>query len=250
MNYKEVSGGLSREEAEKYSQGIILVGSFVDSLQVQGLLPERFAQVLQVQNATTIQTKVCGEHIVFTDEERKVLLDDGAVIYLPTGETIRAQKAASRPFWYIVNGRNRLTEFPSRRIEVAIYPDLERFFVPYTFNKTTDQQIASIEADAQSLRERLRLPNIGEILPEASEATEVLFKHFDATNIRLLGQDYMHNGYWSYIRTATPINKEGSDVASVGRWDADGGLHVDGWRRDESSVALWAARWVVPTGIR
>lgn len=196
-----------------------------------------------------------GEAITFTDEEKRVLVRDGAVIYLPAGGTIRGQKSAGRPFWHItdgfkLDGRNRLTEFPSRSIEVAIYPDPERFFVPDTLSKTTDQQTALVEADARFLRERLGLPNIGEILPEASEVTEALFKHFDATNVRLLGQDYMRNGYWSYIRTSTPTNKESSRVASVGRWSAGGGVGVGGWHRDKGYVHIRAARWVVPTGAR
>jgi len=217
----------------------------------QGLLPKRFAQVQEL----TAQPEVLGEAIRFTDEEREALIGDGAVLYLPTGETIKAQKAARRPFWYITdgykeNGKNRLTEFPSRAIEVAIYPDPERFFVPDTSSKTTDQQIALVEQDAHALRERLGLPNIGEVLPEASEATEVLFRHFDATNVRILGQDYMKDGYWSYIRTNTPTNKEGSRVALVGGWDAGRGLRVPDWDRDSGHVGLRGARWVVPTGTR
>lgn len=238
MNYKEVSNGLPKEEVEKYSQGIILMENLASSLQRQGLLPKRFAQA---QKITPSQSEVSGEVMKFTDKERKILIDDGAVIYLPTGETIRGQKSTKRPFWSITDGykdggKNRLTEFPSRAMEVAIYPDPERFFVPDTFSKTTDQQISLIEVDAHSLRERLGLSNIGEILPEASEVTDVIFKHFDATNgnVRLLGQDYIREGYWSYIRTSTPTNKVGSSVAYVGPWDADFGVRVADWDRDKS----------------
>lgn len=255
MDYKEISRGLPKEEAERYATGIKLANKFFDSLEAGGFLPKRFTK--PVVDDLSVQPDVSGEAVTFTDEERKALLDDGALLYLPTGETIRSQKSAKRPFWYITNGykadgKNRLTEFPSRRIEVAIYSDPERFFVPDSFSKTTDQQIALVETDAHSLRERLGLPNIGEILPEASEATEVLFKHFDATSIRLLGQDYIRirDGYWSYIRTSTPTNKVGSNVACVGRWDAGNGLYVGDWIRDKSDVNVGAARWVVPTGTR
>jgi len=240
MDYKEVSKRLSKGEVEKYSLGIALVGNLVDTLRKQGLLPKRFARV-----------EFIGEAITFTEEERKALVDDGAVPYLLTGETIKSQKSAKRrPFvevadGYEVDGKNRLTEFPSRIMEVAIYPDPERFFVPNSFNKTTDQQIALVEQDAQFLRERLRQPKIGQILPEVSEVTEVLFKHVNATKVRILGKGY---GKWSYIRTGTPTNKEGSYVASVGRWDR-GGLYVNEWNRSISSTLLGAARWVVPLSI-
>lgn len=135
MNYKEVSRGLPQEELERYSQGIALMGNIADVLQKQGLLPKRFAQVQQSQEVTTTQTDFYGKPMVFSEEEKKTLLADGAVIYLPTRETIKSQKAAKRPFRYIfnsqeVNDRDRLTDFPSRPIEVAIYPDPEKFFVP------------------------------------------------------------------------------------------------------------------------
>lgn len=251
MNYREVSGGLPKEERDKYSQGIALMGDLASSLEQQGLLPKRFAQA---QDLTT-QPEVLGEAIRFTDEERAVLTGDGAVIYLPTGETIQVQRAARKPFWYVSDGyqeggNNRLTEFPSRAIEVAIYPDPGRFFVPETASRTTDQQIALVEQDARALRERLGLPNIDEILPEAPEVTEVLFKHFNATGVRILGQDYMKDGHWSYIRTNTPTDKEGANVAYVGRWRTDLGLYVFDWNRDHSHVSLHAARWVVPIGSR
>ena len=191
---------------------------------------------LQKEQVRLSDPEVPGKILTFTDKERKALTDDGAVIYLPKGETIRGQKSARRTFWYITDGykeggKNRLTEFPSRRIEVAIYPDPEKFFVPDTFNKDTDRQTVLIEQDADSLRKRLGLENITEILPEASEATEVIFRYFDKTAVRLLGRDYMRDGHWSYIRTATPTNKEGSFVAYVGCWSDGIGLHVYDWFR-------------------
>lgn len=244
MNYEAISRGLPQAELEKYAQGVAIMNNLAKFLQGQGLLPERFAQ-----------SEVSCKAIAFTDEEKEALKNDGAVIYLPTGETIKSQKDNGRSFWYIANGyqkngKNRLTEFPARRIEVAIYPDPERFFVPGSFSQTTDQQIALVKTDAHSLREKLGLPNIDEILPEASEVTEILFKHFDATSIRILGQDYFKDGYWSYIRTNTPTNKEGSGVASIGAWAAVGGLDVFDWDRSGTRVRVGAARWVVPTGIR
>lgn len=118
-----------------------------------------------------------------------------------------------------------------------------------SFNKTIEEQIALIEADAKSLRERLGLQNIGEILPEASEVTEVLFKHFDATlNVHIFGKDYKHSNYWRYIRTCTPTNKTGSFVAHIGLWAGEVG--IGDWERYERSVLIGAARWIVPTEIR
>ncbi len=197
--------------------------------------------------------EVVTKLVKFSDEERRVLISSGAKLYLPRGETVKAQLAASRPFsdithGYQENGRNRLSEFPARPIEVAIYPQPENFFVPDSLNKTTDEQIALIETDAQLLREELGLPNITEVLPEVSEATEVLFKHFISTGMRILGNEYTTDGKLSLIRTSTPINEDGSDVAYVGAWDRYRGLSVGGWYRNQSYNLISVARWVVPTG--
>lgn len=196
---------------------------------------------------------VVAEPLTFTDQERETLVNDGAVLYLPTGETIKGQREAGRPFWYVASGfkeegRNRLTEFPSRRIEVAIYPDPEIFFVPGSFNKTTDQQDALSAEDSENLRKRLGLAEIGIIRPEASEATEIMFKHFDATEVRLLGKDYMVEAgqYYPYIRTNTPTVLGGSRLACVGGFGADDGPSVFDWDRAGRHVGLGAARWVVP----
>lgn len=196
----------------------------------------------------------------FTDEERKVLIDDGAYIYLPTGETIRGQQQADKPFWFVnegyvvdEDGKNRLLDFPARRIEIAIYADPkdpERFFVPGSFNKNTDQQDKLRAKDSEDLRKRLGFLGITMIRPEAPEVTEVMFKHFAETGVRLLGEDWIKDGYWRYIRTNTPTNKSGSDLASVGHWYADDGMNVHDWDRDRGRVDLGGARWVVPNRSR
>lgn len=45
MNYKEVPQGLPKEEAARYATGIQRMADFADSLQREGLLPERFSEV-------------------------------------------------------------------------------------------------------------------------------------------------------------------------------------------------------------
>src|SRR3989344_5778047 len=99
----------------------------------------------------------------FSDKEKHVLEGDGAVVYALTGITIPAQEAARREkrkpsFWYIVEAGDRLTVLPSRTIEVAILPDPERFFVPYSFGQNIDTQERLASADVRILRVRLKLP--------------------------------------------------------------------------------------------
>lgn len=192
-----------------------------------------------------------SEPLTWSDEEKEVLIKDGAVLYLPTGETINGQKQNNRPFWYVaggyvIDGRNRLLDFPSRPIEIAIYPDPERFFVPGSFDKSKAAQEDLLKEDCDQLRKRTGLENLDQILPEASEATERIFNYFDEIRIRLLGKDY---GY-RWLRTNTPTNQSGSGFAGVGGFlDADG-LVVGDFRRDGGRPALGAARWVVPAGNR
>lgn len=189
----------------------------------------------------------------FSNEEIDVLINDGAVIYLPQGETIRGQREEWRPFWYVtdgyeIDGRNRLLDFPSRSIEIAIYPDPKNFFVPGSFDKSKTEQEAFLAEDLHLLQRRLGLEGIRGILPEASEVTEVAFRHFDATwrKVRLLGKNY---GFRN-IRTDTPTNLVGSDFAIVGYWRDVDGIRVDDRDADDGHRLLGAARWLVPAGNR
>lgn len=231
MNYREVGEGIPGDERAKYASGIQRMNSLASALQKEGLLPEKFG----VLN--------------FSKEARQALLEDGATIYGLTGETIRAQQEAGRPFWYVPQVESLLT-LPSRRMEIAIYADPKRFFVPESFDKTKSQQEALVVREAQALRERLGISGITMILPEAPEATEAIFRHFDQTEgVRLLGEDYKDpkNGWWRYIRTNTPTNSAGSEVADVGCFLADYGLRIGDWDAGDRYGCVGAARWVVPT---
>lgn len=150
------------------------------------------------------------------------------------------------------DGKNRLLDFPARRIEVALWADPkdpEKFFVPGSFDKDTNQQDRLRLKDAESLGKRLGIP-VNMIRPEASEVLDVMFQHFDKTGVRLLGEDWVEDGYWRYIRTITPTTKSGSRSAGVGVFGSDSGPDVDGWDRGEGGVHLGGARWVVPNGVR
>ena len=252
MNYKEVAQGLPEEEFAKYATGVNLVNAFVDnafvdSLQKHKLLPKRFAKPVEVLSSQPESVEIT-EPLTFSNQEREVLLGDGAVLYLLTGETIRDQQQAGRPFWYVVDGGERLLDFPALRIEVVIYPDPEKFFVPESFNKTITQQDNLMEQDTLNLRKRLGLEGITMVRPEASEVTEVVFKHFKETQVRLFGENYKEqaSGYYPYTRTSTPTNKSGSYLAGIGFFSAVGGLRVSGWHLDHRYARLGLVRWVVP----
>ncbi len=243
--------GLEMQEARKAVDwkrfgAIKNVAKAVARLNARGMLT---VDAGQLEAATRVER--------FTDQERKGYEDDGAFIYLPKGETIRGQKAV-RPLWlgtegYVEeDGKNRLLDFPPRRIEVAIWADPkdpEKLFVPGSFDKNTDQQDKLRLKDAENLAKRLGFP-VNLIRPEAPEVTEVMQQHFNETGVCLLGEDWIKDGYWRYIRTGTPTNKSGSSFASVGYFSAGGGPDVDDWSRDKSRVYLGDARWAVPNRFR
>lgn len=182
----------------------------------------------------------------FTNEEKRALTSDGARIYLPNGKSINTQKAEKRPLDLYVTYPRALA-LASRKVEVAIYPYPDRFFEDDTFDKSSDEQWRLVVAGGQRLGRRLGLEEIGQIIPELPESTEVIFKHFDQSRgERLLGEKFKY----LYMRTNTPTNESGSGVALAGRFDACDGLDVVGWSRDDGHRYLGGARWVVPMGTR
>lgn len=128
----------------------------------------------------------------FTDDEKEALLKDGAFVYLPEGKTISDQARGKELFWgplgRIANCSHKISDdvlenlrrqntnksfrrvlaFPSRKLEVAIYPDPERFFVPQSFHKLTMKQDELMEQDAESLRQELGLKGITMWRPEVA----------------------------------------------------------------------------------
>ncbi|MBI4084308.1 MAG: hypothetical protein HY431_00200 [Candidatus Levybacteria bacterium] len=195
------------------------------------------------------------QDMLFSQEQKEALVNDGAVIYLPTGVTIMKQEKLQlqkgKPsFWYVTEGGDALLALPSRRMEVAIYPDPERFFVPGTFDKDLNEQERLAAEDGQALSQILGIEGIMQIIPaEASSVTEVAFQRLDGTGIWLFGEEYAaaQGLKWVYGRTKNPTNRTGSFVADVGGARSDSGLDVNGWHRDCGFDYLGAVRWVVPS---
>lgn len=190
---------------------------------------------------------------VFPEEARRVLVGDGAVTYLLAGETVRGQRAAGRPFWYVapgyeIGGKNRLTDVPSSLVEVAFYPDPDRFFVPGSVDRSRVEREALRLEDRDSLIRRLGNIGVDQVPLEVSGVTELVFKHFDATRgkVRLLGGAY---GY-HWVDTNTPADKKGLHFAYVGDWKDVEGLRIDDWAVDEGAWGLGAGRWIVPAEVR
>lgn len=187
----------------------------------------------------------------WSTEEKRALVEDGAVIYPSTETTIRTQRLGGQPFWYVVKafqlkGKNRLLDYPSRLTEVAIYPYPDRFLVAKSIKEKVPAQREILFENLLEVQRRLGLENLAQTLPEAAEATEIIFRHFHATGERILGMNYKDR----WMRTATPTEEVsdsymGVHVAHVGEW-AVPGLVVDQWRERNVEHTLGAACWLVP----
>lgn len=230
MDYREVGRPHSQGQ---WAQGVAIMDARATALQKLGLLPERFPQESSEQSV---------EPIRHSDKDRVALVKAGAKLIIPQGLSLQAQRGAGRLFWHIVDGGREFITLKPRPIEVAIFPDPAEFFVPGSFDKTKTDQERLLADDVQVLRERLGLENVTGILPEVSEATQVIFEHFDGLtdkDDRLFGPRY---GF-KYMRTNTPTNLSGS---VVGSFLAVNGLYVYDFRAGRGDPSLGAARWVVP----
>jgi len=204
------------------------------------------------------EVKPTSEQLVFrerfTEEEKEALIKDGAVIYRLRGETINTQRESQErkgkpSFYYVVDAGGRLLALPSREIEVAIFPDPKRFFVPDSFNISVQEQEERVKQDAEELSERLDLKGISEIIPdEAAALSDITFQHLDEIGEWLFGPEYAKaQGLgWVYGRTKNPINSSGSHVAYVGDARPDRGLRARDWRRGRGHHHVGAVRLVVP----
>lgn len=179
-------------------------------------------EALKKEAIQRVQVEIVKVRPEFTKHEISVLEGDGArVLRLFPDETLEFQMKIGRPFLWITKAEENVEflKLKPRAMDVAVYPTLEKFFVKDSFNERTIKQKELLRIDAENLRERLGLPNIGEILPEVSEATQAIFNYWDRTGIRILGKGYR----MLYIRTGTFTDKSGSLGALVGEWcDAAG----------------------------
>lgn len=214
--------------------------------------PEHFSDGSEIRETVVAEQLVLRES--FTDEEKAALINDGAVVYTLQEETVNSQKEAQQSkgkpsFGYLVDGGERLVAKPSKRIQVAIYPDPDKFFVPNSFSKSVTKQEERVAQDAQDLRQRLNLSNVTEIIPdEAATLTEIVFKHLDETGEWLFDKKYAaaQGLDWVYGRTKNPTNSSGSSVANVGDADPDDGVRVGDWARGHGDHDVGVARLVVP----
>ncbi len=171
----------------------------------------------------------------FTPEARIALVERGYRIYDSTGQSIKTLRDAGRPFWSTWHqDYPELEAAQSRYSEVAIDP--ENLFLPDSNRKNLKDQ----EDMVREFLKNLKVDGVEAIVGEMPDYVELAFNHLDATDGRLFGEAYGYN----YTRTITPTSEV--DVARVGGFDADNGLHVGQWGRVDGNGALFVAPLIVP----
>lgn len=188
------------------------------------------------ETATQVEVKP------FSKEALEFLKRKELLHYSLNGQSLKAQKLAGRPFWYIVDVGDNFLTLPSIQSEVAFHPSPDKFFLPKSNKLTLSQQQERIEEYSDKLQREFGSKEIKAVMGDAPDYTLLAFLHLDATNgkERLFGGKYHYN----YARTKTPTSS--SDVAHVGSFHAYDGLAVNDWHADDGYGHVRAAPLVVP----
>ena len=231
MNFRELAG-YGQQHAPKFKAGFQVMAAMASSLEAQGLLPQRI-------EVPVVTTEALREIKRFTPEARQLLEERGFVIHELTGQSIKTLRDSGKSFWSTWHENNpKLEAMPSRSSEVAINP--AQLLLPDSNRKTLEEQEQMVREFSKELTEETTIKDIEAVIGEMPDYIDLAFAHFDATGVRLFGEDYGYN----YARTKTPT--VGSVVAFVGVFRVDDGLYVDGWSRDDGRAYVFASPLVVP----
>lgn len=202
------------------------------------------AQAYLVQQTPEVSTDSPEE---FAEASRRDL-DRAGLRIVRFRESLASLVAAGRPFWYISNqGNDQFMRLLSRNSEIAFHPDPDQFCLRGSNSKALSDQQSMIDEYSHDLatRKRKKVGGVQALMGGVSDYAGLAFSYFDETGVRLLGEDYGYN----YAGTKTPASE--GNVARVGNFDADRGLHVDDrWFRDNGDPRVFAAPLVVPAGNR
>lgn len=179
----------------------------------------------------------------FTQEERRILEEDRYLIYRLDGKKVKRQPGVQNPFWDGIKNGKKFLNLPSIRGEVAISSDPKQVFVPNTGGRNLDVQENLLKQDAAKLRQRLKLEEIDEIIPdEASTFIELALKHLKETGAHLFLSE--ENEHFACV-TKNYTKKDSSRVAIVFN-SIDLPLAALDWSRSSGNYQLFAVRLIVP----
>lgn len=237
--YKEVSQRL-RQEKPEFTIGTRLVDDLIDSLEKQGLLPEKLPEqktpesVEQSRDLRTETFNLLGNLREPTAEEREALEKKGYIFTTIEAKSLAQVYDENPEYFDHVNSSEVLRAYtPPKSFTVAINPD--KFRTSRSTNSSQAKQLRMIEENSHSGIE-LAFPDAKEIMLPATGYAQLDIKFQKSHDGKKLLPDF-------FARALDTTS--GSLVADVGRAHPVGRLFVYAWRAGDGHAHVWASPAVV-----
>lgn len=145
---------------------------------------------------------------------------DGYAIYETFGKSPAAFRPEGMRYWFL---NHKLAERTAAPALLAFKKDPSESFLPGSQNISHGEQVKLIPEE--QARVAKQYPGTELVVREGkvSEWTELAWKNFQETKVRIFGKDFGFNWTWTDdYESDEPV----ADRASVGYWDGRVGLHV------------------------
>lgn len=190
------------------------------------MLLEEADQVEPVVEAEALPT-------YFTAEQKILLRNRKYTIFNLNQESMTTLEKKGMRFWSTWHvGNSNFESLSSRKGEVAVLLDPDKFFLADSNNKTYQEQVDMVKE--YSLKIQQKISGVEAIIGNAADYLELAF-----LNANLFGEEYKRH----YTRSNTPTFLH---FALVGNRDLNGFLSVPDWASDARDPSIWVAPLVVP----
>lgn len=161
--------------------------------------------------------------VALSPETRKLvehMRGNGYAVYDTTGRTPVSLKADGMRYWVL---SDKLAERTAAPALLAFKRNPSEFFLPGSHNIPHEEQVKLIP-DEQTRVEK-QYSGMGLVVREGkvSEWTELAWKNFQETRVRIFGRDFGFNWTWADDYES---DEPGANRAFVGYWDEADGLDV------------------------
>ena len=201
-------------------------------------------------------------HPELVDITKENLIKDGATILSLRGLTLPQQldeqnvirksqdtqnKLHRKPLILDRHNFERAGDIPSGIVNVAIYTDPEKLFVPGTLGRSLEVQEKLMKQDEINLARQLNIPHMNMIIPESiADITDIVLQVYNETGIRLFGDDAYRDlvGFpgSAYARTKETFGASSKLTLNVGLSSAEDGLSLSVWDIDKGIHGLGVMR--------
>lgn len=181
-------------------------------------LSGKLFQATDVRNREAIRSPLSAETQKLIEQMRS----DGYAVYETSGRTPASLKSDGMRYWSL---DDKLVDIIAPPALLAFKKAPSEFFLPGSFNILHDEQVKLLPEEQGKVDKKY--PSAGLIVREGKlpEWTELAWRHFKATKVRVLGHDYGYSQIW----TDTYV---GAYRAAFGRWYGAYGARADLWDPD------------------